>query len=84
MHQAAKRRDEANALIKFDCSGIREFGSHHKIVDLLDERSLSLAEIRQFVVYLLGAHVEDKLPHPEAEPATFRSAAEALMEREEL
>eukprot|EP00628_Pelagophyceae_sp_CCMP2097_P008010 CAMPEP_0184104790 /NCGR_PEP_ID=MMETSP0974-20121125/14544_1 /TAXON_ID=483370 /ORGANISM="non described non described, Strain CCMP2097" /LENGTH=385 /DNA_ID=CAMNT_0026407789 /DNA_START=31 /DNA_END=1185 /DNA_ORIENTATION=- len=63
---------------------LREFGSHVKIIDLLDERALSMFEIRQFVIYLLGDEVETALPHPDAEPAAFRSAVEELLSFEEL
>jgi len=47
---------------------MREWGSHHKLFDLLDERSLAPSEVRDFLMLLLGGA---ELPQPELELSAF-------------
>jgi len=47
---------------------LREWGVHHKLMDLLDERALSAPEVRDFIPLLLGG---DQLPHPDLDLSEF-------------
>lgn len=52
---------------------IREFGIPVKELDLLDEKKLSLDQIRQFATFLFGGKA-DSYPHPEVDLAGFKKA----------
>jgi len=52
---------------------IREMGSHHRLFDLLDERPLTLDEIREFLILLFGSESFDGIPDPNLEFNAFMS-----------
>lgn len=60
---------------------LREWGCAEKLLDLLDERSLSLAEMRRFVSFLFGDASAD-LPDPQLDWAAFESALATLLGKE--
>lgn len=51
----------------------REFGSHEKLFDLLDEQALAPSQCKQLIELILGC---DTLPEPELDPAAFLAAVE--------
>ena len=58
---------------------VREFGCQRKVVDHLDERTLTPAEIREFVLLIFGKAHETALPDPSADLPEFTKAASALI-----
>lgn len=56
---------------------LREWGAHHRLLDLLDERPLSRAEAAELVELVLGGGA---LPHPELDPAAFGAAVRQRLE----
>eukprot|EP01034_Spumella_vulgaris_P028939 gene28939-35894_t len=54
---------------------LREFGLSVKELDLMDERRLSLEELRRVCTYIYGGSV-DTFPHPEADWNGFIAAVE--------
>jgi hypothetical protein len=60
---------------------LREWGCPEKLLDLLDERSLSPAEMRRFVSFLIGDAAAD-LPDPQLDWPAFESALAALLDKE--
>jgi hypothetical protein len=53
---------------------LREWGAPSKLLDILDERPLAPAEIRDVIILVLGG---GGLPHPELDRADFLAAVEA-------
>jgi len=58
---------------------IREMGSCERILDLLDERSLSKSEIGDFCRFLFGEGSFDGFPEPSVEWSNFVSKVENLL-----
>mmetsp|Transcript_30641 Transcript_30641/g.76699 ORF Transcript_30641/g.76699 Transcript_30641/m.76699 type:complete len:343 (-) Transcript_30641:249-1277(-) len=56
---------------------LREWGVHEKILDLLDERALSSAEVRDLFAFVFGQGAA-ALPHPELDLSAFVLALDAL------
>lgn len=58
---------------------VREMGFHDRLLDLIDERSLTASEIRDFCVLLCGADVFDGAPDPSADwPRFMKVVARAV------
>ena len=52
----------------------REMGYHNRLFDILDERTLQLDELREFVILLFGLEEHfDSIPDPQAEWKVFSS-----------
>lgn len=60
---------------------LREFGTSAKVLDLLDEKSLSATEVAQLAGLIIGEHAED-LPHPDMGWSRFESALETALRNE--
>jgi Domain of unknown function (DUF4149) len=58
---------------------MREMGFHHPLFDLLDERKLSLDEVKMFLRLLFGSY---EAPDPEENWMGFCSAVERLLAKE--
>lgn len=58
---------------------IREFGCQCKVVDHLDERTLTPAEIREFVLLVFGKANDATLPDPETDLPMFSAAVTKLI-----
>jgi hypothetical protein len=64
---------------------LREWGTSRKIIDILDERALTLSEVREFVALLLGAALAGELPHPQLEGVgAFNEALRAALESTQI
>ena len=59
----------------------REMGFSHRLLDLLDERQLTVEEMLSFVRLLLGGNV--MLPDPHTDWATFKDQLQKLFKGEE-
>ena len=62
---------------------MREMGFHDRVFDMLDERPLSLEELRQFCVFLFGVDNADGLPDPAVDWSAFLHQIEKLNNQEE-
>jgi len=56
---------------------LREFGSCIKLLDLLDEKRLSAAEMKDLIEIILGAVASD-LPHPDIDWQSFQASARCV------
>jgi hypothetical protein len=61
---------------------IREMGFSHKLFDLLDERPLSLDELRQFFFLLFGPDRFDGVPDPQLDFKSFIKHLSAIVKEE--
>jgi len=59
----------------------REFGFYNMLFDLIDERSLTGSEVREFCCLLFGKK-ETEIPNPAIEWENFERCLEALLENE--
>jgi hypothetical protein len=59
---------------------LREFGAESKLLDLMDERKLTRAEMFQMLGLLFGPAAED-LPHPDADWPAFEEGLAELLAR---
>jgi hypothetical protein len=63
---------------------MREMGFYHKLFDLIDERSLTRDELRDFFYLLYGADALDGLPDPQVDWDRFLDRIAAVTNAEEL
>jgi hypothetical protein len=61
---------------------MREFGYHHSIFDLLDERPFTKDEIRMFCVLLFGSAAMDSVPDAAADWKGFLACLSKLLDQE--
>jgi len=61
---------------------IREMGFHHRIFDLLDERKLTLDEVRDLLIILFGADRLDGLPDHHTDFEGFANRLERIFSQE--
>jgi hypothetical protein len=62
---------------------IREMGFHHRLFDLLDERKLTLDEVREFLIFLFGQDRFDGVPDHHVEFEAFVKNLERMIQQEE-
>jgi len=62
---------------------MRELGFQHRIFDLLDERKLTISELRDYCMLLFGEGNFDGVPEPEVNFKGFLKAVNEMMKREE-
>lgn len=60
----------------------REMGFHHRMFDLLDERKLTLDEVREYFVFLFGEAKTRYLPDPGEDFKGFLAAAKVIIDGE--
>ena len=84
VHNEAKEVAKGNNWLPYSLvlHHVREFGCTKKVLDLLDERSLQPAEIREFIVLLFGSHLNATLPDPGADMMGFIKATTDLLAAE--
>lgn len=65
----AKEVCEGNAWLTYgvELHHLREWGTSRKLIDMLDEKSLTVSEIRDFAGLVLGDDLMQELPHPQAD-----------------
>eukprot|EP00559_Dactyliosolen_fragilissimus_P000924 CAMPEP_0184857062 /NCGR_PEP_ID=MMETSP0580-20130426/2233_1 /TAXON_ID=1118495 /ORGANISM="Dactyliosolen fragilissimus" /LENGTH=450 /DNA_ID=CAMNT_0027352439 /DNA_START=180 /DNA_END=1532 /DNA_ORIENTATION=- len=63
---------------------IREMGFQNRIFDLLDERPLTIGEIREFVLLVFGRESADILPDPAVDMHEFLKVLDKLLTKEEM
>jgi hypothetical protein len=61
---------------------IREMGFNHRLFDLLDERQLTLDEVREFMLILFGAEKLDGVPDPQIDWKGFLDHISILVQQE--
>lgn len=61
---------------------MRELGFQHRIFDLLDERKLTLSEVREYCMLLFGRGNFDGVPEPDVNFKGFLTATEGMMRNE--
>ena len=61
---------------------LREFGFHHRVFDMLDERSLTKMEIRDFCILLFGKSKFDGVADPFIDWDAFSYEMERLLKQE--
>eukprot|EP00980_Cylindrotheca_fusiformis_P008480 scaffold1794_cov107-Cylindrotheca_fusiformis.AAC.7 len=61
---------------------IREMGFHHRLFDLLDERLLTLDEVREFLILLFGLDRFDGVPDHHVEFHDFLTSLERIIHDE--
>jgi hypothetical protein len=62
---------------------IREMGFHHRLFDLLDERPLTLDEVREFLIFLFGQDRFDGVPDHHVEFDAFVKSLDKMIHQEE-
>ena len=62
---------------------MRELGFQHRIFDLLDERKLTISELREYCFLLFGDSNFDGVPEPEVNFKGFLSALDRMMKTED-
>ena len=83
---------EANEVRKFNpwlnyglpLQRLRELGFHDRVLDMLDERPLTLSELRDFCELLFGQDRMDGVPDPSVDWKGFLSAVGQVMKHEKL
>jgi len=60
----------------------REMGCHIRLCDLLDERRLSLGEIRDFCIFLFGLDQFDGVPEPDVDIEGFLKSIHEILQKE--
>jgi hypothetical protein len=80
----AKEMYEANPWINYclPLHRMREMGFQNRIFDILDERKLTLSEVRDFCMLLFGRGSFDGVPEPEVDFKGFLKALEAMVKKE--
>mmetsp|Transcript_10377 Transcript_10377/g.15617 ORF Transcript_10377/g.15617 Transcript_10377/m.15617 type:complete len:284 (+) Transcript_10377:537-1388(+) len=63
---------------------LREMGFHDRVLDMIDERPLTHAEIRDYCLLLFGANKCDGLPDPSIDWGAFASNVNQLLSEEKL
>jgi len=63
---------------------LRELGFHDRVLDMLDERALTLTELLDFCGLLFGRDKMDGVPDPSADWAGFRNAVDQIVRTESL
>jgi len=63
---------------------MRELGFQHRIFDLLDERRLTISELRDYCMLIFGKGSFDGVPEPETDFKGFLRALDKIMKREKL
>lgn len=63
---------------------MRELGFQHRIFDLLDERRLTVSELRDYCMLVFGAGSFDGVPEPETDFKGFLRALDRIMKKEKL
>lgn len=63
---------------------MRELGFQHRIFDLLDERRLTISELRDYCMLIFGEGSFDGVPEPETDFKGFLRALDTIMKREKL
>merc|ERR1719409_266053 len=58
---------------------LREWGTPAKILDLIDEKSFSAAEMRELVGLIFGPGLAEELPHPDFDWQGFEKGLAALV-----
>ena len=61
---------------------MRELGFQHRIFDLLDERMLTIGELREYCFLLFGDDNFDGVPEPEVDLKGFVTAIDQMMKNE--
>jgi len=57
-------------------------GFHEQVFDLIDERTLTKGELREFCLILFGEHNFDSVPDPGVDWLSFLSEIERLLNQE--
>eukprot|EP00591_Stephanopyxis_turris_P009048 CAMPEP_0195517908 /NCGR_PEP_ID=MMETSP0794_2-20130614/11816_1 /TAXON_ID=515487 /ORGANISM="Stephanopyxis turris, Strain CCMP 815" /LENGTH=409 /DNA_ID=CAMNT_0040646785 /DNA_START=266 /DNA_END=1495 /DNA_ORIENTATION=+ len=60
----------------------REMGFHDRVFDLIDERTLTRTEVRQFCVLIFGKNMFDGVPDPEIDWMGFVNAIARMLRKE--
>jgi len=60
----------------------REMGYHHRVFDLIDERTLTKSELREFMELIFGEDQMDGVPDPSVDWMGFTLNVERLLRRE--
>lgn len=67
---------------------LRELGYHDRLFDLIDERPLTLSEVRSFCCFIFGLKVDgpenSTLPDPAVYPDAFLRLVETYLDKEQL
>lgn len=61
---------------------MRELGFQHRIFDLLDERSLTISELRDFFLLMFGVGKFDGVPEPELDFKGFMTSLDRIVKSE--
>jgi len=77
MHQANSWLNYCLALHR-----MRELGFQHRIFDLLDERSLTISELREFFLLMFGVGKFDGVPEPELDFKGFMTSLDRIVKSE--
>uniref|UniRef100_A0A7S1GJZ3 VWFA domain-containing protein n=1 Tax=Cyclophora tenuis TaxID=216820 RepID=A0A7S1GJZ3_CYCTE len=60
----------------------REMGYHHRVFDMIDERTLTKSELREFCELLFGVDKFDGVPDPAVDWMGFSARIEAMLRQE--
>jgi hypothetical protein len=63
---------------------MREFGCPNRLFDMLDERQLTISELREFCIFLFGVDKFDGVPLPEVDFTGFLRSIDKMMAKEKL
>lgn len=63
---------------------MREMGFHDRVFDMLDERTLTKGELRDFCMLLFGVENFDGVSDPSVDWHGFMSSIDYLLKKEEL
>ena len=61
----------------------REMGCHNRLFDFLDERSLTLDELRDFLCFLFGDEAFSSAPHPHTDWKGFAQHVDRVVRNEQ-
>ena len=80
----AKEVTEHNPFINYTLPlhRIREMGFKHRLFDLLDERALSMDELRDFMILLFGQDQFDGVPDPQVDFEGFLERISVMVHKE--
>jgi len=80
----AQEMNQANPWINYTLQihRMRELGFQHRIFDLLDERMLTISELRDYCFLLFGEDNFDGVPEPEVDFKGFLNALDRMMKKE--
>lgn len=81
----AKEMYETNPWINYTLPihRMREMGFQNRLFDLLDERALTISEVRDYCMLVFGTGVFDGVPEPEVDLAGFLKAIDAIAQQEQ-